>query len=51
MFFHAHSLRLLYSMPIQKVYVTITDESSVEHAKQLIQKVMNGETITDDDLK
>ena len=40
-----------YSMPIQKVYVTIPDESSVEHAKQLIQKVMNGETITDDDLK
>jgi len=38
-------------MPIQKVYVTIPDESSVEHAKQLIQKVMNGETITDDDLK
>ena len=40
-----------YSMPTQKAYVTIPDEGSVEHAKQLIQKVMNGETITDDDLK
>lgn len=40
-----------YSMPTQKAYVTIPDESSVEHAKQLIQKVMDGETITDDDLK
>lgn len=39
-----------YSMPRQNAYVTIPDESSVDHAKKLIQKVMNGETITDSDL-
>ncbi len=40
-----------YSMPNQNVYVCIPDESSVEKAKGLIQKVMNGETITDADVQ
>lgn len=43
--------RKTYSMPKQNAYVTIPDESSVDQAKLLIQKVMNGETVTDSDLK
>lgn len=40
-----------YSMPTQRAYVCVPDESSVQQANQLIKKVMNGETISDDDLK
>lgn len=38
-------------MPTQRAYVCVPDESSVQQANQLIKKVMNGETISDDDLK
>lgn len=40
-----------YSMPTQRAYVCIPDESSVEHAKQVINRFMNGDKITDDDLQ
>lgn len=40
-----------YSMPTQNAYVCIPDEGSVDRAKGLIQKVMNGETITDADVQ
>lgn len=40
-----------YSMPKFKAYVTIPDEESVDKAKGLIKKVMNGETITDSDVE
>ena len=43
--------RTTYSMPKFKAYVTIPDEESVDKAKGLIQKVMNGETITDSDVE
>jgi len=35
-----------YSIPSQKAYVTIPDESTVATAKDLIQKVKDGKTIT-----
>ncbi len=35
-----------YSIPSQKAYVTIPDESTVEIAKDLIQQVVDGKTIT-----
>ena len=38
-------------MPKFKAYVTIPDEESVDKAKGLIKKVMNGETITDSDVE
>ena len=38
-------------MPKQNVYVFIPDENSVEKAKGLIQKAMDGEIITDEDVK
>lgn len=40
-----------YSMPTQRAYVCIPDESSVEHAKQVINRFMNGDKITDEDLQ
>ena len=43
--------RTTYSMPKFKAYVTIPDEESVDKAKGLIKKVMNGETITDSDVE
>ena len=39
-----------YSMPGQKVYVTIPNYDTVEHAKSLMQKVFDGELVTDEDL-
>ena len=39
-----------YSMPGQKVYVTIPNYDTVEHAKSLIEKVFDGELVTDEDL-
>lgn len=43
--------RKTYSMPRQNAYVCIPDESSVDKAKEIIQKVLNGETITDADVQ
>ena len=40
-----------YSMPNQKSYTMIPDEESVSLAQTLMQKVINGGTITDDDLE
>lgn len=40
-----------YSMPTQRAYVCIPDENSVEHAKQVINRFMNGDKITDEDLQ
>lgn len=39
-----------YSMPGQKVYVTIPNYDTVEHAKSLMQKVFDGELVTEEDL-
>lgn len=39
-----------YSMPGQKVYVTIPDYDTVEHAKSLMQMVFDGKVLTDEDL-
>lgn len=39
-----------YSMPGQKVYVTIPNYDTVEYAKSLMQKVFDGELVTDEDL-
>ena len=43
--------RTTYSMPNFKAYVMIPDEGSIEHAKMLMHKVFDGETIEEDDLK
>lgn len=39
-----------YSMPGQAVYVTVPDYDTVDHAKELMQKVFDGELVTDEDL-
>lgn len=39
-----------YSMPKRKLYTMIPNEQEVAQAKLLIQKVMKGETLTDEDL-
>lgn len=39
-----------YSMPGQPVYVTVPDYDTVDHAKELMQKVFDGELVTDEDL-
>lgn len=39
-----------YSMPTQNAYVMYPDEASVDYAKTLIQKVMNGETLSEEDM-
>lgn len=39
-----------YSMPGQKVYVTIPDYDTVEHAKSLMQMVFDDKVLTDADL-
>lgn len=39
-----------YSLPNMKTYVMIPDESTVEHAKTLINMVLDGEVIEADDL-
>ncbi|MCI5857004.1 MAG: LCP family protein [Agathobacter sp.] len=43
--------RTTYSMPKTKAYVMEPNFDYVEYAKQLIQKVMDGETLTEDDMK
>lgn len=40
----------VYSIPGQKVYVLPQSDTYVDHAKTLIDKVFDGETITDEDL-
>lgn len=40
-----------YSMPGRKLYVMIPNQATVDHAKELIDKVYAGDTITDEDLK
>lgn len=40
-----------YSMPGRKLYVMIPNQAAVDHAKELIDKVYAGDTITDEDLK
>ena len=39
-----------YSMPSQALYVTYPDSSSVNHGTELINKVLAGEIITDEDV-
>lgn len=39
-----------YSMPGQKVYVTIPNYDTVEHAKSLMKKVFDGKLVTEEDL-
>lgn len=39
------SSRTTYSMPNQRAYVMVPDESTVLHAKELLQQVKNGETL------
>lgn len=40
-----------YSMPTKRSYVMYPDEQQVEYAKQLVNKVVEGETLTDADLE
>lgn len=40
-----------YSMPSQRAYVMYQNEASVNYAKELIQKVKNGENLTDEQMK
>ena len=40
-----------YSMPSQRSYVMIPNETKIAKAKELIQKVYDGEVITDADLQ
>ena len=42
--------RETYSMPGQKVYVTIPNYDTVDHAKGLMEKVFDGKLVTDEDL-
>ena len=39
-----------YSNPRQKSYVMIPDQDSVDFAKELIDKVFAGDTLTEEDL-
>jgi LCP family protein required for cell wall assembly len=39
-----------YSMPKQKNYVMLQDESYVAYAQKLIQRVLNGEVLTEEDM-
>lgn len=39
------SRQTTYSMPGRSVYVMIPDESTVEHAKELLQKIQAGEIL------
>lgn len=41
---------ITYSIPDLKVYVMVPDEITIEHAKTLIEKVYEGETIEEEDL-
>jgi LCP family protein required for cell wall assembly len=43
--------RTTYSMPKTKSYVMFPNEEYVAYAKTLIQRVMDGEVLTDDDMK
>jgi anionic cell wall polymer biosynthesis LytR-Cps2A-Psr (LCP) family protein len=40
-----------YSMPTQRSYVMIPDEEQIAYAKQLVDKVIDGETLTDADME
>lgn len=40
-----------YSVPGKRAYVMYPDQSYIDHAKKLIQKVYDGETLTDDDME
>ena len=39
------SSRTTYSMPNQRAYVMIPNESTVDHAKELLRQVKDGETL------
>ena len=41
---------ITYSMQGMNAYVMYPDDASVSHAKALVQKVLNGETLTDQDV-
>lgn len=47
----AGSKNYTYSLPNKKQYCMIPDEEKVTKAKSLVQKVMNGETLTDADVE
>ena len=40
-----------YSMPSMKAYVMFEDKDMVQKAASLVDKVMNGETLTDSDVE
>jgi LCP family protein required for cell wall assembly len=42
--------RTTYSMPSQRSYVMIPDEEEIAYAKELVDKVIDGEILTDQDL-
>ena len=42
------SSRTTYSMPNQRAYVMVPDESTVNHAKELLRQVKDGETLVQD---
>lgn len=47
----SNSRKTTYTTPKHKSYVMVPDEQYVTRAKELIDKVMSGQEITDDDLK
>ena len=40
-----------YSMPSKRSYVMIPDETQIEYAKLLVNKVVDGMTLTDADME
>ena len=45
------SMGITYSVPGTELYITEPDQSTVDHAAQLIDRVLSGKTISDDDVK
>jgi LCP family protein required for cell wall assembly len=45
------SSQTTYSMPTQRSYVMIPDEAEISYAKQLVDKVIDGEILTDADME
>lgn len=45
------SMGITYSMPGTELYITKPDQATIDHAAQLIDRVLSGKTISDDDVK
>jgi ethanolamine utilization protein EutQ (cupin superfamily) len=45
------SSQTTYSMPTQRSYVMIPNEDEISYAKQLVDKVMDGGILTDEDME